>query len=347
MLPGDTNNNSMTAIIKINAGSNQPKYQQLVQTIIDNIEKGIIRRGEQLPSINEMADEQGLSKATVAKSYEALREKGIIIAQHGKGFYVSSTEVRNSMNIFVLFDTLNAYKEVLYNSMKDALPADARLNIFFHHYNIDLFKSLIWNNLGNFSNYVVMPHFDQDVSAILKEIPKEKLLIIDKDVPGLDKTYSAVFQDFEQDVYSALSGEVKNIRKYVQLVIVRGVSHFQYIPAGILKGVRRFGRNTGIKIVIKDELDAADIRKGDAYLLFSDNDLMTFLKATASKRFVPGKDVGLISYDDTPLKEFLLSGVSVITTDFEEMGKTAAAMLLGRSSGKRPNPGRFIRRSTL
>lgn len=338
---------TMADLIKVNSRSSRPKYQQLMEAVIASIEKGTMKRGQQIPSINEMADQHRLSKATVAKSYDALRERGIIKAHHGKGFYITSTEVRNSLNLFVLFDTLNAYKQILYNSLKGALPADSSLSIFFHHYNLDVFRSLVINNLGNFSHYAVMPHFDQDVSAILRRIPREKLLIIDKDVKGLDKGYSAVFQDFESDVFHALTAHAALLAKYSRLVVVKGRNHFQYVPADLIKGIRKFARQSPVPVSIVEELNVTEVTKGEAWLLFSDSDLVGFLKHTARQRWMPGKDIGLISYDDTPLKEILAGGVSVITTDFEQMGRTAAAMILGRTHEKKPNPGKFILRNTL
>src|SRR5450432_701260 len=195
---------SLRDLTLIDEKSPKPKYRQVVENIISSIEKGIIVRGQQLPSINELADEYDLAKATVTKSYDELKERGVIISRHGKGFYISSTQVRNKLNVFILFDTLNAYKEILYKSLQSSLPEDTHVNIYFHHYDKELFRGLIENNLGNFNYYVIMPHFEEDVSDILKRIPKDRLLIIDKDIQSPGEEYASVFQDFENDVYSAL-----------------------------------------------------------------------------------------------------------------------------------------------
>ncbi len=337
----------MRNVIKINARSSQPKYRQLVETIITSIENGTIKRGQQLPSINELAEEHQLAKATVAKSYDELRGRGVIISKHGKGFYVSSTKVRNSLNIFVLFDTLNAYKEVLYNAFKRHLPADTGLSIFFHHHNRDVFEALIADNLGDFNYYLIMPHLDEDVSGILKKIPKEKLVIIDRDVRSLDRGYAAVYQDFEKDIFSALEGQLERLKKYKKIVLVKGKDHFQYIPVELLRGFRKFSVRSGMKSVIVDMLDVNALEKGAVYLMFSDNDLVKFIKHATKIHWKLGSDVGLISYDDTPLKEILAGGVSVITTDFEAMGRTAAQLVLSKTAQKIANPMQFIIRSTV
>jgi hypothetical protein len=57
--------------------------------------------------------------------------------------------------------------------------------------------------------------------------------------------------------------------------------------------------------------------------------------------------VGLISYDDTPLKEILLGGVTVISTDFQKMGQTAGELISRGETKMEENPAYFIKRKTL
>jgi len=61
--------------------------------------------------------------------------------------------------------------------------------------------------------------------------------------------------------------------------------------------------------------------------------------------FTIGKDVGVISYNDTPLKDLL--GISVVTTDFKKMGETVAQMILNKEKGSVKNPFNFIDRESL
>ena len=60
-----------------------------------------------------------------------------------------------------------------------------------------------------------------------------------------------------------------------------------------------------------------------------------------------GKDVGIVSYNDTPLKEILSDGISVISTDHAKMGETAARMILENRQEKIKNPFHLILRNSL
>lgn len=325
----------------------QPKYQQLIDTVLARIEQGSLALGQQLPSINEWANQEGVAKVTVAKAYELLRQRGIVHAQHGKGFYVATDAVRTTLNVLLLFDTLNAYKETLYDALKAALPTDATLNLFFHHYNRSLFESLVRNNLGRYNAYVVMPHFDEDVSDVVGLIPPNKLLLLDQTLPTLGSEYAAVYQDFETDMYDALREAHDRLRQYQTLTLVRSANQFQYVPVASVAGFQRFGADTGFRCEVVDTYRDSLVQPGHAYLCFADRDLVAFLKQVARLGLTVGRDVGLISYDDTPMKELLAGGITVISTDFARMGQTAGQLLSGRIRQKVANPGGLILRNSL
>ncbi|GAB3955163.1 GntR family transcriptional regulator [Spirosoma harenae] len=331
----------------IDQSANQPKYQQLIETVLLNIEQGTLELGQQLPSISEWANKQGVAKVTVAKAYEDLRQRGVVRSQHGKGFYVASTNVRTSLNVLVIFDTLNAYKETLYDAFKAALPGDATLSVFFHHYNPTVFETLIRNNLGRFSAYVVMPHFDTDISEIIALIPPEKLLLLDQNLPDLAGDFSAVYQDFERDIYDALSSAFERLKRYQRITLVLSKDRFQYVPASLLAGFERFGQDFNFPTRIVDTYSSKLIEPGEVFLIFADRDLVDFLKDIHRLDLTLGQQVGLLSYDDTPMKEILSGGISVISTDFALMGQTAGQLLAERRRDKLANQGGLTLRNSL
>lgn len=334
-------------MIQINSGTNQPKYRQIIEAVENAIQRGAVAHGQQLPSISELADGQQIARVTVAKAYEELRQRGVIMAQHGKGFYVASTGVRSALNVFVLFDTLNAYKETLYDAFKQALPADTRVSLFFHHYNRRVFDGLIRDSIGGYTYYVVMPHFDEDVSQTVGMLPADRLLLIDQTIPTLSGEFAAVYQNFEEDTYHALVAGLDHIRKYHRLTLVLSEDPFQYVPGSIITGFKRFGREHGVPCVVAETYSDQLIWPGEAYLLFADRDLIRFVKHTDRKGWQPGQEVGLISYDDTPMKEILKGGITVISTDFAEMGRMAGQLISERSRIKVANPGGLILRNSL
>jgi DNA-binding LacI/PurR family transcriptional regulator len=59
------------------------------------------------------------------------------------------------------------------------------------------------------------------------------------------------------------------------------------------------------------------------------------------------KDVGIISYNDTLLKELVEGGITTISTDFNAMGKRLAEMILNKEQSQIENVNDLIIRNSL
>ena len=191
-----------------------------------------------------------------------------------------------------------------------------------------------------------MPHFNEDVSGVVSSIPRDKLLIIDKDIRSLGNDYAAVYQDFESDIYGALNDAFLLIGKYSNIKFISN-HNFQFIPEGMEAGFYKFCREHKLKHKVYNDIDSSLPSKGDAYLVVSDHDLIQLIKTSLKRKWELGKDIGILSYDETPLKEILAGGISVVSTDFRKMGETAGEMIKNRIFKKTANPYLYISRKSL
>jgi len=71
------------------------------------------------------------------------------------------------------------------------------------------------------------------------------------------------------------------------------------------------------------------------------------LKQIEKNQWKLGSDIGLIAYDDTPTREILAGGITVISTDFKQMGLTAAQLIKDNSKEIIANPCKLIVRNSL
>lgn len=337
----------MSWSLKIDQKSMVPVYKQIVQNVLDGIEEKKIVVGMKMPSIHKIGKEFGLAPGTVIRAYDELRELSIISSRQGKGYYISNVEINHKTKVFLLFDRMNAYKETLYDAILHHLNPGIEVDVFFHHYDLKRFEKLIRENTGKYTYYAVMPHFNEDVSRILSKIPERKLIIMDKAVPHLTGKYAAVYQDFENDIYNGLKSHISRFDKYRRFVFSRSESPFQFIPEGCIKGFERFCHEINLPYEIVNKLIVSDIQKNTAYLLYSDLELISLLKELDSRYWIPGKEIGIISYDDTPMKEILKGGISVLTTDFRQMGLMVASFINGSSFIQQSNPFQFILRNSV
>ena len=127
----------MSVNIVLETGDKAPIYKQLVEQFEYAIRSGKLKPGEQIPSMNEFAAQLGISKETVKKTYGILREKGLLVPQQGKGFYVAEASDATKSRVLVLFDHLSIYKEEMYNALAKELGDSADITILTHNQNLD------------------------------------------------------------------------------------------------------------------------------------------------------------------------------------------------------------------
>ncbi len=337
----------MKWFIKPDKQSITPIYQQIKESVLVAVENAQLQTGDNIPSINKICNEFKLAPGTVIRAYEELREMGIISSKQGKGYFISNDQYQHKTKVFLLFDRMTAYKEILYDEILNTLHADIEVEVFFHHYDIKRFEKLIKSNLGKYSYYAVMPHFNQDVSKIMSKIPEKKLIILDKSVPKLNGKYAAIFQDFESDIYNGLVSQKEKLMKYDKIVFSSSESKFQFVPEGCVTGFRKFCTENEIQFKMVKTLDYKSIEPKTIYLLYSDTELINLLKELEMRNWIPGKDIGIISYDDTPMKEILAGGISVLSTDFKNMGTVLASFINGAPFEQHANPSHFILRNSI
>ncbi len=322
------------------------KYMKIVNKIVQLISERDIHKGDFLPSINEMVKITGFSRDTILSAYRKLQELGYIQAIHGKGFYVSASGANPQIPVFLLFDVMNGYKEVLFRSFVENLGVNYRIDIYFHYYNQEVFENLIREKNGQYSFYVIMPHFNTDVSRVVHDLPSGRILLIDNDIPTLKKEVPAIYQNFEKDIFTALKEGIDLLKKYKQLFLITN-TRFQFIPDGMVRGFCNFCQQYRIKYKLIPDALSVPFVPGNAYIAVADRDLISIIKMAKQKQFTLGNDIGLISYDETPLKEVLADGITVISTDFKAMGKIAASLVKDPKPVKIENKCILIRRKTL
>ena len=342
--------------IKIDENSRIPKYQQIVDSIIYNITIGNFKIDQKIPSINMFSEEFYLSRDTVEKAYSILKEREIIIATKGKGYYIAQTKLSSKINIFFLVNKFSSYKLLIYNAFIDSLGINANTDLYNYHCDETSFLYLMEKHKSAYDYFVIMTHFrTEDLKHIsytdsvintIKKIPEEKLIILDNIKLNLEGKIVEVYQDFENDIYNALLEGYNKIGKYKKLILIYKDKSLYPVPRRIMYGFRKFCNEKllDFEIISEAYIDII-LKKGDLFITIEESDLVSLVKQIRDQEFILGKDIGVISYNETPLKELL--GISVISTDFKKMGQKAAQMILNKEKGKYKVPFNFIDRNSL
>lgn len=76
-------------LIEIDFNSDEALYVQLQNQIIMGIAMDLIREGDTLPSVRQLADTVGINMHTVNKAYSILKQEGFIRLDRRKGAVIS------------------------------------------------------------------------------------------------------------------------------------------------------------------------------------------------------------------------------------------------------------------
>ena len=336
---------------KIDWDSSKSFTEQLISSVVNNVQSGVYYPGMRMPSLNEMTDILGISKETIYKAYARLCKQGVLDSKRGKGYFISDNKVGTS--ILVLLDKISAHQQIVLDSFISTIGDNANVTILTHNQNLEIFQRYIESEMGKHNYYVIFPHFKISGSVqyrvlnILKRIPGNRLVIMDRLIPGLGTEYGAAYQSIEDDIISSLQGSVDAFRRYHNLYHL-GMSVSLY--SGVVRDhLKKFCKNNRLKIKIHTDIPDI-IKEGDLFFV-SGNRLNKCFVQIAEKIQASGlklgTDVGIICYNDFQINELVLGGLTTLSTDFAQMGRVAAEMILEKKMSRVHCNCSFIRRATF
>ncbi len=341
--------NSIWDVVKIDELSVTPKYIQIVNAIIKGVEEGYIQLNDRLPSINEVSFELDVSRDTVEKSYRELKNIGILESIPSKGYFIKNTDFKRPLKVLLLFNKLSTHKKLIYDAFIKELDEQVAIDFYVYNDDFSLFKKIIYSKKeDDYSHFVIIPPAISEVKKVcdtLAFIPKEKLILLDKQLHGLHGNYAAVYENFGQDIYLALSKMLDKLRKYERIRLIFP-SNCHY-PEEVKTGFFSFCQDYVFDAKIIANIVTEPVESNTVYINLTEEDLVLLIKKVLVSPFKVGEDLGIISYNETPLKEVLLDGLTTISTNFDEMGRTAAKLLINNSKQQIANRFEVILRNSL
>lgn len=325
----------------------KPVFQQLVDAVVDAINGNHLQQNEWLPTIGCICERFDLSRVTVERAYRHLRKEGRISYVAGKGFYVSGKKP-SELRVLLVFNKLSSFKMMVYESIVENLGDCVRTDLQLHHYDPSILRKILEETRDHYDYYVIMPHFyahadKREALKALGQIPSQSLILLDKYLPQLSNCSMAVYQDFENDIFEALESAQHLICKYRRLAMV--FANHAHHPTEIITGARRFCLKHNIGLSVLEMVEHEVLSSGTLYVVTDESDLAVLVKKVRNSSFELGKEIGIISFNETVLKELL--DITVISTDFRLMGERVASLLLNPISARLKNPFSMIRRKSL
>lgn len=73
----------------IDPSSGTPIYRQIVDQVRQAVASGVLRAGDRLPSVRELAVELTVNPNTIAKAYQDLERDGVLETPRGRGSFIA------------------------------------------------------------------------------------------------------------------------------------------------------------------------------------------------------------------------------------------------------------------
>lgn len=335
---------------EIDNNSKTPKYLQLVGLLMKKIEDDTLKLGSRLPSINEISIEYYLSRDTVGKALNELRKRGIITSVKRRGYFISKTDFDYKRKIAFITNSITDYQRNIYETFTREIGDAAMVDVYVYNYDIKKFEIIILSHMNDYDYFIVVPFFKnpqayQKATEILNEYPEEKLIVLDNYLDGLKPRASSVTQNFELDIREALTSLNEHLSKYSKQYLLYTPDSIH--PKEVVKGFEVFCKMFNYDYEVLSGLEPTSIHSDGNYILLDDQHLVETIGIIRQKKLELGKDIGLISYNETPLKRILAGGITVISTDWQVMGKKAAELILQNDPGKQKVPYKIYLRNSI
>lgn len=337
-------------LISVDTALDTPKYLQVSNGLIRAIEQRRLGKGDQLPSIRQLCDQLEISFDTAKKAYAVLKKRNIVKASHGKCNVINTSGPLPSYHVFLLFNELNAQNKIIYDAIMQTLPVQAVIDLHIYNNNNSLFRHLLENKKNCYTHHIIVPPMnnnDRETASIINEcLEGKELIILDGKIEGIDVPHSCIYEDYENDIYVAMKDAAHLLSHYhvMNIILPEEIGYHR----SILTGFKRFcydheyiinewrGVNNNVRI-----------NKGELFVTLTDEDLVVLVDQLKMRKLVTGHDIGIISYNETPLKEVLLRGITTISTDFKKMGELAVQQITGENKASIAVPFRLTLRSSL
>lgn len=320
------------------------KHDLLVQGIINAINGKSLLPGDMLPSVNTMIKEIGFARETIVKGYKDLISRGIIESRNRLGYFILNTNTDQSLKVALVMYAIDAFQEQFYRSFRKELGENIHLDVFFHHGNIDMCETILSMIKGKYGMYVIAPIPHPKTKELLTQVPRTKFLMIDRYEP-LEGDFNHVTQEFEKSSYAAFAELADTIRTFDEIIFFHLPGSL--IPIEIVRAFNKFLKDFSINGSMMPAYIPGSIRKGVVYFSIDNMEIWEILKDCKKMKLKLGKDIGLLTHNDDPVKEIIFDGLTTYSASFTKMGEVAGMAVAGRTNVAETIPTVLIRRNSL
>ena len=334
---------------------NEPKYIKIKKDILSMIENNEIHVGDKIPSESELTEKYNVSRHTVRKALDSLREKDILDKRQGVGtFYIGEVKTTNnligfisiSVHDYIFSDIMKGIDEVLHDTGYQTMVGNSKDNIEREKEIIDNF---VRKGIDGLIIEPAKSAYKENNLLKLKKIARRGIPVVILDSDFSASEFSYVIVDDKKGGKIAASYFIEKGHKRIAQIYKDS-----HIPGkNRLKGFKEEIKNSNIAFKEKyikkykfSELETpgkfyeeiqqvvnelmSDKNPPTGIFCFNDQVAINVVENLIQMGFnVPG-DVSVIGYDDSKFVQLNSINITSIAHPKEKAGKKAARLILDK-----------------
>jgi DNA-binding LacI/PurR family transcriptional regulator len=328
-----------------------PKYVVLAEQLRDQIEQGVLKPGDRLPSFVEMRAMHGVTPTTVERVYARLEQDSLIVRERGRGTFVKQRD-RRAVNGVIGISGISFSQQpppYWFNLMEGFQDVASKAGVELLLLNEK--SEISWDKVDGVLTY---DSHAADRERTLRQLP-----------PGMPCVTAL---DAERDLVSVIADDYQGAYDLAKYLVELGHRRIGYIydplsPAR-LTGYRTALRDAGL--AVDDRLmrpvppyDASD---ECAYTLFgqttmrqwletdwaesgctavmtqNDDTAIGVMNALSQAGLSVPEQVSVAGFDGTDIGRYFLPSITSVEVPLREIAATAMELLLRQVNGEKMNP---------
>ncbi len=338
-------------ITLLGENKNVAKYQKVIDWITENIDSGVLKPGEKIPSENELCNRFDLSRQTIRHAIAKMTEDGLLESRRGSGTYVADQRAeegeRNVIAVVTTYVDDYIFPSTIKGIESKLSEKGYSMQLSFSNNTVGKERQILLDLLGrNDVAGIIMepvksalPNPNMDLYRKLQD-KQVKILFINTFYPELDVPHVSLNDALS--AYKAVRALIDAGHEDIGCVLKLDDGQGRERYRGYLKAITEAGASFSYDHV--NWIDTIDIAKGKSSLnkvwervkkcsaVFCYNDQVAglMIEMLADKGIKVPEDISVIGIDDSDIARKGSCGVTIssIPHPKERLGEKAAQNMI-------------------
>ena len=345
----------------IDRNSPIPNYFQLQNWLREQIEQGVFKPGDRIPTEEELNRITGLARATIRQAIQNLVNMGYLLRKRRLGtFVIDQRREKQQTNIGLMIpDIRMGNAPELARGVEDEAAQTQHSLILCSTDDLYIKADFHANRLINSSItgviFIPTAASDEKNYQIIEKFTRRNILVVlaDRGLPEIDIDY--VTTDNFEGAYKQTEYLIKLGHTKIGIVIGTSFNTQRLRLKGYKKALADYNISLNDSIIITDSVPFSEERymhyvtdllkqRDKMTAIFAGHDRIALLFYSAAKKMglsIPD-DISIVGYDDLPLMTIKLTTTH---QPFYEMGRESMRLILRRMRGESGKPQQIVLKS--